>query len=457
MELPVDFHEQAHFRCDGPSRLTSGPFLRHCVVLFFFLFLGAAFLSAQESTPKAQTDPLPNFMGEVMTQKHLFGESALRSGLAEEKGISFDFHYIGDFLADPKATAGHQNVVEDWGRLRGTMDIDFGKLAHLNGLTFHITGMWQNGTFMSGVTGALADASGIESFPGLRLDSFWFQQALFKNKVYLRAGQFAGQDYYGVQQYGGAHIIEPLDYAFGILGNAYESFDPFSSPAAEVRVVPTPTLYFKTAVLSGNHDFNQKDRNGFHFNTNNHAVIVDEVGYLFQPGSSLDHKTYPGAYRVGAAWNGDHFPTYGSGAVPTGQLSSNHVIYFQVNQAVYRAQVGSNRGLDAEFGLATSPEDRNAKNTQFTGGLVYNGLIPHRGKDSVAFGIVHTKVSSLFATPSSCITTCFRGAESAYEVSYRTQVTPWLAWQPVVQIYSNVGAAHQGSAVVTGFRTFVDF
>ena len=50
-----------------------------------------------------------------------------------------------------------------------------------------------------------------------RLGFWWFKKALANNKLFIRAGQFAGLDFYGDQQQGSSFIIEPLGYALGNL------------------------------------------------------------------------------------------------------------------------------------------------------------------------------------------------------------------------------------------------
>ena len=85
--------------------------------------------------------------------------------------------------------------------------------------------------------GSIANPSSLVSADTTRLDSWWFQEALANNKVFIRVGQFAGLDFYGNQLYGGSYILEPLGYAFGNLFTAdYESFNPAATPAAELPV-----------------------------------------------------------------------------------------------------------------------------------------------------------------------------------------------------------------------------
>ena len=182
----------------------------------------------------AQSSTTSNDNQGFMKQKYLLGDwGGERTKLANE-GVTFDFHYIADFLANP---VGGNTSAGAWNRVRGTVDIDFGKLAGANGLTMHVTGLWQGGVNLGGqYLGSVANPSGLVSAHTTRLDSYWLQQQLFNGKLTLRGGQFAGQDFYGVQYYGRDYLMEPLDYAFGNLFSAYESFDPASGPAVEFDI-----------------------------------------------------------------------------------------------------------------------------------------------------------------------------------------------------------------------------
>src|SRR5262245_34154196 len=84
-----------------------------------------------------------------------------------------------------------------------------------------------------------------------RLDSWWVEKRWSHERITVRAGQFAGQDFYGAQHYAASFIFEPMGYALGNLFTTVETFDPPSTPAAELRVVPWHDLYLKSMVMAG--------------------------------------------------------------------------------------------------------------------------------------------------------------------------------------------------------------
>jgi porin len=127
-----------------------------------------------------------------------------------------------------------------------------------------------------------------------RLDSWWFEQSFANDKLFIRAGQFGGLDFYGSQAYRSSYVMDPLGYALGNVFTAdYESSDPVGTPAAEVRGAPTKHIHVKLAVLSGNRNPYHEDVNGVHLQFRDHPVIATEAGYLADSTPSTNGKTYP--------------------------------------------------------------------------------------------------------------------------------------------------------------------
>jgi carbohydrate-selective porin OprB len=421
------------------------------------------------------------------TNQYLLGDwDGGRTRLAN-KGITFDFFFVSDMFAaatgGPSTTAAHGTKGQDvsgWNRVRGTMDIDFGKLADIKGLTVHVTGLWQGGTNQGAFLGVLANPSGLVSAHTTRLDSFWAQYAFFDNKFSVKAGQFAAMDFYGINYVGGNFLIEPIDYGFGSRFQDYTSFDPASGPAAEIQINPIKQAYLRVGVYSGNHNPYGDDTSGFGFTAKNNATIDSEIGFLYDqpvPGGTKD-KYYPGRYLVGSTFNGGRFfsvsdilndSDYGT--------SANYQIYVMGYQALYRPVAHSNKGLDAFFGFDMSPTSvvgdvithTNTINREVTAGLMYTGLFPHRDKDSLNFGFVYSGISSNYnkyvycpaiietgitgSDPITCLT-----SEKAYEFNYVLHITPYMYIQPTVQVYQDPGANPTRNTVVNvGARVFVDF
>ena len=107
-------------------------------------------------------------------------------------------------------------------------------------------------------------------------------------------------------------------------------------------------------------------------------MVATEAGYLVDPTPSSTKKTYSGLYRFGATTNPGPF-------------------------------------------------------SKVTGGVRYHGPIPHRGRDTVAAGIVYSLISGVLNRALSQEGLLPFGTEKALEVNYSLQVTRWFTCQPVFQ------------------------
>jgi len=393
-------------------------------------------------------------------QRYLLGDwGGKRTSLAE-KGVTFDFFYISDMQANP--AGGRQQTQAGWERARGTIDINFDRLLTWQGLSFHATGLWQSGADLGAKIGTLANPSSLVSAHTTRLDSFWLQQLFLNKKLRVRAGQLAGLDFYGNQEYGDSWLIEPMGYAFGNLFSAtYESFNPAATPGVEVRFAPTRSFYTKSAVMSGNRNPYEQDPTGFHFQIRDAPDFLFEIGYLVHPSDgngtqsagSMSGKSYPGVYKFGGAYNGGKFPD------ATGRMSSgNYLIYGMASQAVFRSDAGSNRGLDATLAFDWSPGDVTRENSQITAGMRFNAPFPKRRTDRVACAFVYSRISDSFRNFGTLLGAPPLGSEKAVELNYSLQVTPYFLLQPTFQYYVSVGGNPTlSNAPVLGFRTKVTF
>lgn len=170
---------------------------------------------------------------------HLFGEWGGKRTRLLEPGVRFDFQYMSDSLWNIES---QQERFASWNRFRWTVDIDFGKLIGQHDLYFLTSALWPAGGNLGAYLGLLTSPSGMSSMNTCRLDSWWIEKRWLRERLTVRAGQFAGQDFYGAQHYAASFIFEPMGYALGNLFTTLEMFDPPSTPAMEARVVPIHNL-----------------------------------------------------------------------------------------------------------------------------------------------------------------------------------------------------------------------
>jgi porin len=383
---------------------------------------------------------------------HLFGEWGGERTRLLERGVRFDFQYVSDSLANVESP--EPDRFASWDRFRWTVDIDFGKLVDEQNLFFHATALWQGGGNLGAYLGTLSSPSGMSSMNTCRLDSWWIEKRWLNERLTARVGQFAEQDFYGTDHYAASFIFEPMGYALNNLFTDFETFDPPSTPALEVRVVPMRNLYVKSMVAAEDRTPFAHNPTGFVPQFRGVPVSVYEIG--FTPGKDAtavrafdtvdSRKGYSGLYRFGASYNPGKFTT-ASGVTQSG----NYLLYWMANQALWRLDPMGARGLDGTLAYDWSPSNVNRNNTVFTAGLRFNEPFPLPIHNTISMGYVQNRLSQDFAPPGMPWK-----PEHAVELNALLDPLPMLLLQPVIQYYENVGAM-VGHAVVIGFRTKVEF
>ena len=425
----------------------------------FLCVLGCALcvfaFSAHSQT--TQQEPLPGPDSHETGQGphgHLFGDwGGERSRLARH-GVNFDFQYVSDSLWNLKSV--QKERFASWNRFRGTVDIDLGELTGHQGWYFHATALWQGGGNLGTYLGLLTSPSGMSSENTYRLDSWWIEKRWLDQRVTARIGQFAGQDFYGAQHFAASFIFEPMGYALGNLFTTRESFDPPSTPAMEIRVIPVHNLYVKSMVAAAVGLPFAQNPSGLVPQFNGLPLSTSEIG--FTPGRNASsmracdnvegRRGYSGLYQFGASYNPGRF-TSPTSATPR---SGNYLLYWMASQALWRVDPHEGKGLDATFAYDWSPRDVNRNNTLLTSGLRFNEPLPLPFHNTMSLGYVRNSLSPQFLPPSAPAWK----TEQGVEFNALLDVLPMMLLQPVVQYYANVGAgAHR--AVAFGFRTKVEF
>ena len=421
-----------------------------------FLWVGAnnfvppAFSQTQQEETLSGTDSHERARG---LQGHLFGDwRGARTRLAE-RGVTFDFHYISDALWNLKSEQPERFA--SWNRVRGTVDIDFGALADKHGLYFHATALWQAGGNLGTYLGLLTNPSGLTSANTCRLDSWWFEKRWFEQRLTVRVGQFAGQDFYGVQYYSTSFIFDPMGYALGNLFTTIESFDPPSTPAMEVRIVPFHNFYVKSMVLAGDPAPFLHNPTGLVPQFRGTPVSVSEIG--FTPGKKAtsvraadnieSRKGYSGLYQFGGSYNPAKFTT-----ADGEKQAGNFLLYWIASQALWRLHPDTAKGLDGTVAYDWSPPKINRNNTLLTAGLRFNEPLPLPIHNTMSLGYVQNRLSQQFVPQGA---PAFK-PEHAVEFNALLDPLPMLLLQPVVQYYANVGGGSH-RAVVFGFRAKIEF
>jgi len=419
--------------------------------------LGVCLFAFPVCSQTAQQEPLPGPDSHETGQGphgHLFGNWGGERTHLQDHGVNFDFQYVSDSLWN--LTSVQPERFASWNRFRGTVNIDFGELTGWHDLYFHATALWQGGGNLGAYLGLLTSPSGMSSMNTCRLDSWWIEKRWLNERITARVGQFAGQDFYGAEHYAASFIFEPMGYALGNLFTDLESFDPPSTPAMEVRVVPIHNLYVKSMVAATVRAPFAQNPTGLVPQFNGTPVSVSEIG--FTPGKNASsmrafdnvegRKGYSGLYQFGASYNPGKFTSPTSATPQPG----NYLLYWMASQALWSVDPKEGKGLDGTFAYDWSPASINRNNTLLTAGLRFNEPLPLHIHNTMSLGYVRNSLSPDYLPAG---TTAWK-TEQGVEFNALLDVLPMLLLQPVVQYYANVGGGTQ-RAVVFGFRTKVEF
>lgn len=310
-------------------------------------------------------------------------------------------------------------------------------------------GLWKGGTFYtlyqrkagygpSGPTGAMGDWMNYDGWEGRQINQIsecWYQQKFFDNKIRLKMGK------------------QDANADFGYLNSGWD----FMNLAFSVNpTIPMPT-YPDQSAFGFVAEINPKEwlsiRNGIYSKFNVPFNISEiEVKPVI--------KGLPGRYSIGAWEMSDSNGMSVSGglspdgSVYTNNFNRNFGAYAQFEQMVYKENKKDEndmQGLIAFGQFGVSPTNRNDMCRYAGGGLHYKGLIPKRDNDKIGIAIANGTFAQRLGDITSQV-----GDETAIEVFYRFQVTPWFYLQPDVQFISNPSGMYPNS-MAFGLRSVITF
>ena len=430
-------------------------------------------LQESSSAPAAQSGSTHSSVGQAHSDQPAPPPDDQQQSQPEQSGIRMNFYYVADVLAAPK---GVDPTPENWwGRIRGTIDFDFGKFTPDKGLGGYITSLWQYGTNIGGTNyvDSYANPSSLASQHVFRAAEYSLSQYLLHDHIEFRGGKIATWDSYGVQEYGESFINEPMGYAFNTFANTYMTYDPGGTPAFEMRVLPNHHWYAKAIVFSQEKAPYNIDGNGFGFHFGP-PVLAAELGYLHDPPQppdstsalgredfirSTDTGSWPGAFKFGGSYNPGVFTDPLNGRSSAG----NYTIWGQANQVVYREPGQSptgHRGLGVTSTVDWSPNDVNAQNQQIDVGLRYVGLARGRrfANDMLDVGWIRTSNGSAYRDFLLARGLGDHVSEHLVEINYLAHVASKLLLQPTAEYIIHPAAnPRRQNVVVCGFRIMATF
>lgn len=410
-------------------------------------------LMAPAAPALAQQQGSGGFLGDWAGLQPALAKRGLTIGITDSENL------LGNVSGGVKTGATMQGLTTM------TMDIDTSKALGLRGGTFHASALQLHGRSLSPYyLGTLQTANGNEGDNSTRLWELWYDQAFLGGRFDIKLGQqsidneFIGSAYSGlfVNTMAGWPIIPSVDLYGG--GPAY----PLSSLGVRGQLKPNN----HTTILAGVFD---DDPGGGAFSADQQALEPRGGRFSLKNGAlwiaELQHGTrlfgLPGTYKLGGWYDSGQFadPLYGY------NHHGNYSLYGVIDQTIWQAAHNSNRSLNVFGRIMGGPNDRNAVDFGFNGGITLTAPLPGRENDQAGldFGLAHV---STRAADAAAAVGSRPGTETLIEATYQAQARSWLVLQPDIQYVVNpAGGVNNpdgsgktlGNELVVGMRGVVTF
>ena len=450
-------------------------------------------------------------MPSMWEQDYLTGDWGGARTKLSDKGVAFGVNLIDEVLGNP--TGGIDQAVINGGRVELTLDLDFEKMAGLQGSSFHSNAYYIYGSDLSaGHIGNIFTVSNIEAYDTLRLFDLWYQQE-FKvgssGKISIRAGQIAADDEFFISDYAATFINGTFGWPALTAANLPSGGPgyPLATPGIRLQYDPIEDVSLLAAVFDGDpgdrgENPQKKDSTGTNIDFNQGFFSMFEAQYRVK----LGQQQLPGQYKLGAFYATQNFPDVGTDdqgfsladtANTTGNPrahSGDWGVYFIADQMVWRensikagdpkekkdakdmknakAEEPDDQGLGVFWRVGGAPQDVNLISFYTDAGVNYKGLITGRDNDvaglAVAYGHISDDVSQ-FDRDNNTFNDAeapVRNEEIAIEFTYQAQIAPWWVVQPDIQYIIHPGGNSPDpdngnhaidDALVLGVRTTISF
>ncbi|MFW6155379.1 MAG: carbohydrate porin [Planctomycetota bacterium] len=371
-----------------------------------------------------------------------------------EQGVSVNLGLTQVYQANLR---GGRSTHRRSGRYAGSYDLelelDTGKLFRLPGGSFFLLaeGSWSEGIDASSVGslfGVNDDAGGERS---IDVTELWYEQSLLDDTLRLRLGKLdltGGFECQGcpVAFDGSAYANdETSQFLNGALVNNSTIPFPDNGLGVVAYLQPREGWYVAAGAADAQADARETGFNTA-FQGRGDFFTIFETGVV--PRLPSRNGRLPGAYRLGLWYDPQPKERFDGRGVKRDDVG----FYLSFDQMILKENVDEEDtqglGLFARYGLADSQV--NEIKTFWSAGAQYQGLIPARDEDVLGFGVAQGRLSRTAGFTVS--------HETAMELYYNAEITPWLGITPSVQYVLNPGGL-QGvdDTAVAGMRLQMSF
>ncbi len=386
---------------------------------------------------------------DIWTTKRLTGDwGGFRSWLDDE-GIDFSMIYTGVYQQNFRGGIETHNSNEFAADFRMNLYLDLDKMGLVPGGFFFIRGKSSYNDGARANVGSLSTPAwvvggGDEEY---YLDKWWYGQRFFDNKLEFRIGKLLTPvDLFDTNVY----AQSPWDQFLNSAMDFNQTVPHRKAPGIFMKWRPCDEFYFQMAGVNAD----QRDSTRpLSFDTTFHNdpsfIGLWELGWT--PTFQGPNGSMPGNYRFGWYYDPRPLTIYRDslGGVRAPQTRGDDVgFYLSFDQLVFKENDDpkDKQGLGAFVRYGYAHRDINAVSNYWQVGAQYEGLIPNRDKDVLAFGVAQSIMSSQMRHE-------LRNRadrETVYELYYAIHVTPWLVVSPDLQVITNPGGSKDDRDALVG-------
>lgn len=377
--------------------------------------------------------------------------NGIRSSLAE-KGIDTEIVYKFDVMSN--VSGGIREGTRGLDNLDIIASFDGEKLIGSTGTSALIHVLNNNGGRPEDLVGSAQGVDNIEVPKATaKLFQAWIQQNFSEDRLSLLAGIYALDSEFEVTETSGLFLHSTYGAGTDLSqsGRNGPPIFPYGALAVRAKVQPTKELYVQGAVLDGVPG-DPDDPEGTHIdlNSGDGALVIAEAGYAPSSGQKL---------ALGGWYYTEEFPDHlavDNAGNPVQERSQG--MYLIGELPVYQEVGSENQGLAAFARLGFADGDVNQFDVAWSTGVVYTGLFPTRDEGQLGLAISGVHNASKFKKASALAGSSVESSETALELTYNDNLTPWLSLQPDAQYIINPGTDPVlDNALVLGLRTTINF
>ncbi|MCU0652310.1 MAG: carbohydrate porin [Candidatus Omnitrophica bacterium] len=446
------------------------------LVMSLFLLSCSAFAQDQPVLPAVSQPNITstnfiskifNFLGDNQRTSLTGNWGGARDRLSEQ-GIDIVSSYTIDLLTNDVGGLREHRFQYD-SSLGLDINVNLEKTSNLTGLQFHLSGLWREGKNLSADIGNRFPPSSIFGSEQVRLYNLYLEQAMFNNRVSLKAGRLgAGDDFAQSPLYwifltnsiDGCPISLPINFFFTVY--------PTATWGARLKVSPVSAFTWKGAIYHQDSGVGRNAAHGadFTWRRNKGILFIQELSFL--PNQYEGASGLPGNYKLGLFYSTGRFKDYyqdenGNSYAETGldqkRRYGNYGMYLHADQMLYREPGTSDQGFTPFFVLCLQPAKVNELPFFIDAALTYKGLIPGRDNDVTGLGFAYGRWSRQLNKYQNDSGKTPQKYEIVLETTYKIAINKWLYFQPDIQYIMNANGGNKNvdDALVTGARIGATF